>query len=78
MGVCVWHGHVQDPFQDNVVAETEMFGGNPLWCRAALVMTTSLILWWLDTFDRTTLLTKIFSLLCAHISEHIILYICLV
>ena len=40
--VRVWRRRGQDPFQDNVVAETEMFGDGSIMVWAALVMTTSL------------------------------------
>ena len=43
--VRVWRRRGQGPFQDNVVAEIEMFGGGSIMVRA-LVMTTNLILWW--------------------------------
>ena len=72
----VWRRREGDPFQDNVVAEIEMFGGG------------SVMVWGCFNHDhkldlvvvRRTLtgqryIDDILSLLCTHISEHIKLHI---
>ena len=74
----VWHQRGQYPCQDNVAAETEMFGGGfiMVWGCFSHDHKLDLILKWLHTLwqDKVTL-TISFSLLCTHIFEHIKLHV---